>query len=287
MKTNTLFLLLTSAIAGFAMMPALAHGDEDQDHHGHGTSTAPGYTTPSSSGYNYQQFGGYPSFGRYTNYWNQHSQEHTALRRAEREADQLAAQGLITPQEHALLHAQWQADHAAYDGRALPNNFGYNFQSSPYVNPAVPGILQRLTNTWGMGAAGTYGAVPQAGNTGGVRHAVTDALSGNVPSHVHQAPDYQPGLAPGGAFGSYTNYWNEHQQDHQVLRRSEREAHELLEQGIITPQEHALLDAQWQADHAAYDGRALPNNSGYNFQSPYVNPAVQGVLGKLRSYWGL
>lgn len=286
MKANGLILLAVSCLT-LTSTPVLAHGDDDH----HGTSTTPGYTAPTAPAGNYgaghHQRSRYPNFGRYTNYWNQHSNEHAALLRAEREADQLAAQGLITQQEHALLDAQLQADHAAFDGQSLPNGFGYNFQSSPYVNPAVPGILQRLANTWGVRGTGTFGAVPQAGNIGGVRHAVTDAVSGNAPGHVHQTPMYQPGLGTSGAFGAYTTYWNQHPQDHQALQRSEREAHQLLQQGVITPQEHALLDAQWQADHAAYDGRALPTKLGYNFQSPYVNPGVQGVLQKLRSYWGL
>lgn len=284
MKSNKLIMLLAGVMAGVGVTTAALAHDDDDDHHG--TSAPPVYAT--SSGHSDLQSGGYPNFAGYKSYWTQHAQEHELLRRAEREADQLATQGLISQQEHALLDAQWQADHAAYDGRQLPNNFNYTFQSSPYVDPAVPGVLQRLAGTWGMGAAQTYGggAVPQAGTNGGVVHAVTDAMSGNASGHLHQAPGYQS-PAPGGGLGSYTRYWDQHQQDHQVLRRSEREAHELLEQGVITPQEQALLDAQWQADHAAYDGRELPTTFGYRFQTPYVTPGVQGVLAKLRSHWGM
>jgi len=284
MKRIMPLIIATALVGAYAGQSVLAHGDEDE-HHG-GNAYPQQYSAPQTypnTGFN-NQFAGSSAggFGSYTGYWSQNSQQHEVFRRAGQQLDQLQAQGLISPQEHAMLEAQMQLDHAAYDGQPLPQGFGYN-SANPFVNPAVPGILQRLAGTWGMGAANPSLGAP--GQTGGLRHAMNDALSGNTYQHGHQPMATNFG-GSGGQFGNYLNYWNQNPQEHQLLRRSEREAHELLEQGIITPQEHAMLDAQWQADHAAYDGRPLPQNLNYGFQTPYANPGVAGVLQKLRTYWG-
>ncbi|MBX9770133.1 MAG: hypothetical protein K2X29_02110 [Candidatus Obscuribacterales bacterium] len=287
MKRRIRTLLICVLSSAFAGQSALAHGDEDEHHGGVSTQsyTAPqAYPNAPSGVYNQLPSANFGRFGSYTGYWNQNQQQHEVLRRAGQQLDQLQAQGLISPQEHAMLETQMQLDHAAYDGQPLPQGFGYS-SANPFVNPAVPGVLQRLAGTWGMGAANPSLGAP--GQTGGLRHAMNDALAGNNYPHTHGSQPMATNFGGStGQFGNYLNYWNQNPQEHQLLRRSEREAHELLEQGIITPQEHAMLDAQWQADHAAYDGRPLPRNLNYGFQTPYANPGVASVLQKLRTYWG-
>ncbi len=278
---NLVSFIVAATFIGVSSPQVLAHGDEDEHHSGSSYSVPQTY--PGTPGYPAaNQYMG--SFGTYTGYWNQNQQQHQVLRRAGQQLDQLQAQGLISAQEHAMLEAQMQLDHAAYDGQPLPGGFGYT-ASGPYVNPAIQGVLQRLANTWGMGIPGSPvgGAAPA--QAGGFRHTMQDALSGNTYGHSHHG--MTAGLGASGRFGNYLNYWNQNPQQHQMLRRSEQEAHELLQQGIITPQEHAILDAQWQADHAAFDGRPLPQNFNYGFQSPYVNPSVPSILQKLRANWGL
>ncbi len=278
---NLVSFITAAALIGVSSPQVLAHGDEDEHHSANSYSRSVPQTYPGSPGYPAanQNLGG---FGAYTGYWNQNQQQHEVLKRAGQQLDQLQAQGLVSPQEHAMLEAQMQLDHAAYDGQPLPSGFGYT-ASDPYVNPAVQGVLQRLANTWGMVPPGSSAGVFPPAQSGGFRHTMQDALSGNTYGHSHQGG--MAGLGASAPFGNYVNYWNKNPQQHQVLRRSEQEAHELLRQGIITPQEHAILDAQWQADHAAYDGRQLPQNFNYGFQSPYVNPSVPGILQKLGAYW--
>lgn len=173
-------LLLTAGFLAFGMQPVFAHGDEDHSNHGsrrqekqihklerqgivssqqhaavdaqlqnqqyaansrrhsrrhHGVSAQRQSTwlTPSNQNYGYYQ--------TYNSYWQQHPQEHLALEQAEQKYHQLVAQGILTPQEHALLDAQLQAQHAQSDARLQTN---FNTNGYPYINQQIPGIISKL-----------------------------------------------------------------------------------------------------------------------------------------------
>lgn len=115
-----------------------------------------------------------PNYG----YWNAHPNEYQSLWRSQAEMDSLLGGGIISPQEKAMLEAQF----AAYGQPANLGNLGINGQipygqvpfgqdpyayanypatnngilgnllnggnSNPYVNGAMPGLLQRLAGYW-------------------------------------------------------------------------------------------------------------------------------------------
>lgn len=88
-----------------------------------------------------------------------------------------------------------------------------------------------------------------------------------------------------GYYQTYNQYWQQHPQEHQALEQAEQKYHQLVAQGVLTEQEHALLDAQLQAQHAQADGRLQNNFNTYGY--PYVNQQIPGIINKLRRYWGL
>lgn len=114
------------------------------------------------------------------NYWNSHANEYQSLWRSQAEMDSLLGGGIISPQEKAMLEAQlasygqqgnlgingqvpfgqapfgqvaYGQDPYAYANYPQANNGilgnllnGGN--SNPYVNGAMPGLLQRLAGYW-------------------------------------------------------------------------------------------------------------------------------------------
>jgi hypothetical protein len=87
-----------------------------------------------------------------------------------------------------------------------------------------------------------------------------------------------------GYYQTYNQYWQQHPQEHRALEQSEQKYHQLVAQGVLTEQEHAMLDAQLQAQHAQADGRLQNNFNTYGY--PYVNQQIPGIINKLRTYWG-
>ncbi|MBX9685690.1 MAG: hypothetical protein K2X27_03245 [Candidatus Obscuribacterales bacterium] len=86
-----------------------------------------------------------------------------------------------------------------------------------------------------------------------------------------------------GYYQTYNSYWQQHPQDHMALEQAEQKYHQLVAQGVLTPQEHASLDAQLQAQHARSD--ALQNNFN-TYGNPYINQQMPGIINKLRGYFG-
>lgn len=87
-----------------------------------------------------------------------------------------------------------------------------------------------------------------------------------------------------GYYQTYNRYWQQHPQDHRALDQAEQKYHQLVAQGVLTPQEHAQLDAQLQAQHVQADSRVQNNFNTYG--NPYVNQQIPGIVNKLRAYWG-
>lgn len=298
---------LAAAAISVAVLPALAHGGEDEDHDQHSPSGygIPGYGTGKQlPGYTQTQWG-----QSYRNYWDQHPQEHTTLLQSENQLHALLQNGVITQQEHQMLDQQLQVDHAVFDGRQ-PSPFVQSYAGQPLINPMMPSLLQRIHTHLGqapggypvapgMYSSGTY-PVQAPGHTNDPRynqghnnslgHQLKDAVNSNWQGG---GPGYgtgsQPGYAQlaGGWSQGYRSYWSSHPQEHTALLRSESEIHSLVQQGLISPQEHQLLDQQWQVDHAVFDNRqATPFVQNYN-GSPYVSPMMPELMEKLSRYFGL
>lgn len=87
-----------------------------------------------------------------------------------------------------------------------------------------------------------------------------------------------------GYYQTYNQYWQQHPQEHRALEQAEQKYHQLVAQGVLTPQEHALLDAQLQAQHSQADSRLQTNFNSYGY--PYVNQQIPGIVNKLRGYFG-
>lgn len=83
-----------------------------------------------------------------------------------------------------------------------------------------------------------------------------------------------------GYYQSYQTYFQKHPTDHRVLEQSEAQYHELLRQGRITQQEHAILDAQLRAQHNQQDAGVQANFSRYGY--PYANRKMPRLLNKLQ-----
>ena len=109
----------------------------------------------------------------YYNYWNSHPNEYQSLWRSQAEMDSLLGGGIISPQEKAMLDAQLAAygqqgnlginsqlpygqtsygqDPYAYypaSNNGILGNLLAGGNSTPYINGAVPGLLQRLAGYW-------------------------------------------------------------------------------------------------------------------------------------------
>ncbi len=116
------------------------------------------------------------------NYWQQNPSQYQSLWQSQQNPN-LVNQGVISPQEQALLNAQMQAYQQQMNGNVNPygsyndpyaaqNPYGYtnysggtagnalnglsgNGMSSPFISAAMPGILQRLAGYFGnQGGAG-------------------------------------------------------------------------------------------------------------------------------------
>lgn len=107
----------------------------------------------------------------YYNYWNQNPAQYQGFLQSQQNLPGLVSQGVITPQEQALLAQQMaayqQQMNGGYGNPYAQNPFGYtsypggngavgNFINgiagnggNPFINAAIPGLLQRLAGYWG------------------------------------------------------------------------------------------------------------------------------------------
>lgn len=163
-----------------------------------------------------------------------HDDAHTELRAEHDQVHDLVGQGAITQDEHRQLDAQLRAEH---------RDFHQNINGNSYQNYATP------QNYYTNNSSGYY---PQSYNSAG--------YSGYYPQSYNNS-----------AYSGYDNQrynsgnaypWNEHRSQHQSLKSVHRDVHQLVRDGVITPQEHAALDAQLKADHSQSHARYAQNNFG-------------------------
>lgn len=188
-----------------------------------------------------------------------HSNLHTQLDSQHNQIHQLLNAGVIAPQDHAILDSRLSAEHAAVHNQSINPQLSRNGYYNGYSN--------NDSNGYGNGVfANNIGY-----NTGfnNYNNGVNADYLGN--GQGLNSYDYNGGSVNNigynlGLNGGYNNFGS-HRQEHRAFNAAHRDIHKLVNNGIISPQEHAAFDAQLTADHAQADAYRSYQTNGNNFQN--------------------
>ena len=173
-----------------------------------------------------------------------HDDAHTTMRAEHQQVHDLANQGIISPEEHQQLDAQLKADHRFFHQNTSGNGYQNYISPQGYYGNGSSGYYPQ--NYDGNSSNGYY---PQSYSSG--------SYSGYAPQNYYSSSS-----------GGYP--WNQHRSQHQALKSAHRDVHELIREGVISPQEHAAIDAQLKGEHAQLHSGYNQNNFG-NQGQPRMN----------------